>query len=89
MTPSACLQEAQRLIREVMRFILLRQHAKPDMPVKRQELNNLIMPSYKGSKHRNLAGQIIPHAQLELVMTFGLEMKEIKTVAPGVSKAGG
>ncbi|KAK9804307.1 hypothetical protein WJX72_006185 [[Myrmecia] bisecta] len=80
-------QEGQRLVREVMRLMLMRQHSKPDVPVKRAELSTLINANYKNSKQRNLGAQIIPLAQYRFAEIFGLEMKEVKMTSLGAAAA--
>ena len=61
-----------------MRYMLFNQHTKPGVPVKRQDLTNLIMGGYRGStKMKKLGNLIIKQAQNKFITICGLEMKEV------------
>jgi len=72
--------EEDRLVRNVMRYMLFHQQQKNSVPVKRQELTNIILKNNKGGKAaKNLGGRIIKRVAWEFVKRFGMEMKGIET----------
>ena len=76
--PSVFAQEERKLTRNVMRYMLFNQHTKPGVPVKRQDLLNLIMGGYRGSSRmKKLGDLIIKKAQEKFINICGLEMKEV------------
>jgi len=69
-----------RLVRSVMRYMLFNQQQKNAVPVKRQELTNIILKNNKGGKaSKHLGSRIIKQAAWQFVKIFGMEMKEIET----------
>lgn len=67
-------------MRNVMRYMLFHQQQKNSVPVKRQELTNIILKNNKGGKAaKNLGGRIIKRVAWEFVKRFGMEMKGIET----------
>lgn len=66
-------QETKKLVAEVMRHMLFKNHQQPNVPVRREELAGLITKTYK---QRHLPSMIITLAQKKLLATFGFEMKE-------------
>lgn len=72
-----------------MRYMLFRQHLKPDQLARRDELSKLIQSRYKdgGKRGGNLSGYVIAQAQARFPVIFGLEMKMVE-IAPA-SRAGG
>lgn len=64
----------------VMRYMLFRQHQKPDQLVRRDELSKLIQSNYKdgGKRGGNLGTYVIAHAQAKFPVIFGLEMKMVE-----------
>ena len=75
------MQEEQKLMRDVMRHMLFRQKAMPDVPVPRNDLTKIILASYKDTKKANMGNAVIALAQESFPKTMGLEMKELR-VAP-------
>lgn len=68
------LQEADKLVAEVMRLMLFKNGSNPGVPVKRDDILAVINKNYKD--RRGLAGHIITLAQAKFVSIFGMEMKE-------------
>lgn len=68
-------QEAEKLVAQVMRHMLFRQHAEPGVPVRREELVKIVSATYK---HKRLPGYVIVRAQAKFVDIFGYEMKELE-----------
>ncbi|XP_024396132.1 uncharacterized protein [Physcomitrium patens] len=66
--------EIDKLTAEVVRFMLFKSHKQPNVPVKREELAQLITENYK---QRSLPGTVIANAQARLKSIFGLEMVEV------------
>ena len=79
------MQEEQKLMRDVMRHMLFRQKAMPNVPVPRNDLTKLILASYKDTKKANMGNAVITLAQESFPKTIGMEMKELR-VAP-ISKS--
>lgn len=53
--------EIDKLTAEVVRFMLFKSHKQPNVPVKREELAQLITENYK---QRSLPGTVIANAQV-------------------------
>ena len=66
------LQERNKLVREVMRFMIFRQSEKPDVPVPRGDLSKLLAGNKKVSSKL-----IIKLAQAHFSKSMGLELKEL------------
>lgn len=83
----------ERLVQQVMRLMLFRQHKFPDVPVKQTELASLINAEYKGPRKPKLSSVIIAHAQSKFMQLLGIEMEKLnlKTAraAASSSQAGG
>ena len=63
-----------------MRHMLFNQQKKNAVPVKRQELTNIILKNNKGGKAaKTLGNRIIRQAAWQFVKLMGIEMKEIET----------
>lgn len=73
----------------VMRYMLFRQHQKPDQLVRREELSKLIQSRNKdgGKRAGNLGTYIIANAQARFPVIFGMEMKMVETMP--ANRAGG
>lgn len=67
-------EEVERLIAEVMRYMLFKNHQQFGVPVRREELVQLITKTYKT---RNLSSFIIQQAQGKFRNIFGFDMREI------------
>lgn len=78
------MEEQEKLLREVMRVMLFRQKAQPDVPVPRNDLTKVILASYKDGKKSNISNAIIALAQESFAKVMGMDMRELR-IAP-VSK---
>ncbi|DBA89604.1 TPA: hypothetical protein ACH3X2_004501 [Trebouxia sp. C0005] len=78
------VQEQEKLLREVMRLMLFRQKAQPDVPVPRNDLTKVILASYKDGKKSNMGNAIVALAQESFAKVMGMDMRELR-IAP-VSK---
>lgn len=67
-------EEVDRLIAEVMRYMLFKNYQQFGVPVKREELVQLITKTYKT---RNLPNVVIQRAQMKFKNVFGFDMREI------------
>ncbi len=83
-TEAAYVQEQEKLLREVMRLMLFRQKAQPDVPVPRNDLTKVILASYNDGKKSNIGNAIIALAQESFAQVMGMDMRELR-IAP-VSK---
>eukprot|EP00252_Welwitschia_mirabilis_P021710 TRINITY_DN5646_c0_g1_i1.p1 TRINITY_DN5646_c0_g1~~TRINITY_DN5646_c0_g1_i1.p1 ORF type:complete len:238 (-),score=45.57 TRINITY_DN5646_c0_g1_i1:313-1026(-) len=68
-------EECDKLVADVMRFMLFKNHQHPGVPVRREELTQIITKTYK---QRNLPSEIISQAQKKFASIFGYEMKELQ-----------
>jgi len=66
-------QETDKLVREVMRFLIFRQSAKPGVPVPRGDISKIT-----ATQRRANGSYIIQLAQERFSRCMGLELKEIK-----------
>ena len=73
------VQEKNKLVRSVMRFMLFRQQQKPGVPVKREELMKMVLADYKTGMKSRLGNYVIQQAMASFPAIFGLEMKEVAT----------
>ena len=76
------MQEENKLVRAVMRYMLFRQMQKPGVPVKREDLSKLIPSTYKSQRIHSLGRLVIQQAQAQFPRLFGMEMKEVDIRAP-------
>ncbi|WIA30230.1 hypothetical protein OEZ86_000321 [Tetradesmus obliquus] len=68
-------------VARVVRWMLFKNYEKPGMPVKRQELNDVIQKDVThrvGRGGNKLPGVVLPLAAAKLATAFGLEMREMK-----------
>lgn len=80
-TPLSVTEE-EKLVRDVMRFMIFRNETKPNVPVPRGDLTKLFPAHRKGA-----SGMVIKMAQAKFPDALGMEMKEIK-VASAKAPAG-
>ncbi|MCO5547059.1 hypothetical protein L7F22_000500 [Adiantum nelumboides] len=67
-------EEVERLIGDVVRHMLFKNHQHYGVPVRRDELVQLITKTYKT---RNLANHVIQKAQDKFRTIFGIDMREL------------
>ncbi|GBG76813.1 hypothetical protein CBR_g23028 [Chara braunii] len=68
-------EETDNLVAEVMRYMIFKNFQQPSVPVKREELNQIVNKQYK--ERRQLPGYIIALAQAKFPGCFGMEMREV------------
>lgn len=74
------LQEKDKLVAEVMRYMLFKTHQTSGCPIKREELTGIVTKNYR---QRALPALVINEARDRLAATFGYEMRELqRTRAP-------
>lgn len=76
-------QEKDKLVGEVIRYMLFKTHHNSGCPIKREELTQLVTKNYH---QRNLPTFVINEAKDKLSTVFGYEMKELQRAHPS-SKA--
>ncbi|KAK7354837.1 hypothetical protein VNO80_20365 [Phaseolus coccineus] len=76
-------EEKDKLVGEVIRYMLFKTYHNSGCPIKREELTQLVTKNYH---QRNLPTFIINEAKDKLSMVFGYEMKELQRALPS-SKA--
>lgn len=69
------LQEKDRLVAEVIRYVLFKTQQNSGCPIKRDELTQLVT---KNHRQRALPGYVINVAREKLLNTFGYEMRELQ-----------
>ncbi|OEL30939.1 hypothetical protein BAE44_0008042, partial [Dichanthelium oligosanthes] len=73
-------EEKDKLVAEVMRYVLFKWHQTSGCPIKREELTGIVTKNYR---QRALPALIINEARDRLAATFGYEMRELqRTRAP-------
>lgn len=76
-------QEKDKLVGEVIRYILFRTEQNSGCPIRREELTQLV--SGKGYRARNLPAYIIDEAKSKLSSIFGYEMRELQRSRPSAN----
>ncbi|PRQ21867.1 putative MAGE domain-containing protein [Rosa chinensis] len=72
-------QEKDKLVAEVIRYVLFKTHHNSGCPIRREELTQLITKNYR---QRNLPVLIINEAINKLSTIFGYEMRELQRARP-------
>ncbi|XP_062189712.1 uncharacterized protein LOC133892778 [Phragmites australis] len=73
-------EEKDKLVAEVMRYVLFKTHQTSGCPIKREELTGIVTKNYR---QRALPALVINEARDRLAATFGYEMRELqRTRAP-------
>ncbi|KAL0339308.1 UNVERIFIED_CONTAM: hypothetical protein Sangu_1452900 [Sesamum angustifolium] len=75
--------EKEKLVGEMIRYILFKTEQNSGCPIRREELTQLI--TGKGYKQRNLPAFVINEAKSKLSSIFGYEMKELQRSRASVS----
>jgi len=76
-------QEKDKLVGEVIRYMLFKTYHNSGCPIKREELTQVVTKNYH---QRNLPTFVINEAKDKLSSVFGYEMKELQRAHPS-SKA--
>lgn len=72
-------QEKDKLVGEVIRYMLFKTHQNSGCPIKRDELTHLITKNYH---QRNFPTFVINEAKDKLSTVFGYEMRELQRSLP-------
>ncbi|KAK6121620.1 hypothetical protein DH2020_044628 [Rehmannia glutinosa] len=75
--------EKDKLVGEVIRYILFKTEQNGGCPIKREDLTQLI--TGKGYRQRNLPAFVINEAKSKLSSIFGYEMRELQRSRPSVN----
>lgn len=78
-------QEKDKLVAEVIRYVLFKTHHNSGCPIRREELTQLITKNYR---QRNLPVAVIDEAIKKLSTIFGYEMRELQRVRPSSNSQG-
>ncbi|XP_072981971.1 uncharacterized protein [Typha latifolia] len=78
------LQEKDKLVAEVIRYILFKTHQSSGCPIKREELTQIVTRNYR---QRALPGLVINEAGEKLSSIFGYEMKELQRSRPSSNRS--
>lgn len=76
-------EEKDKLVAEVIRYVLFKTHQTSGCPIKRDELTHLITTNYR---QRSLPALVINEARQKLASIFGYEMKELQRSRPSSNK---
>ncbi|XP_010500010.1 PREDICTED: melanoma-associated antigen 8-like [Camelina sativa] len=68
-------EETDKLVSEVIRFILFKSHQTSGCPIKREDLTQIVTKNYR---QRNLATHVINEAKNKLSNVFGYDLKELQ-----------
>ncbi|XP_010529692.1 PREDICTED: non-structural maintenance of chromosomes element 3 homolog [Tarenaya hassleriana] len=72
-------EETDKLVAEVIRFILFKSQQNSGCPIKREELTQIVTKNYR---QRNLATCVINEAKNKLSSIFGYDLKELQRSRP-------
>ncbi|XP_019419434.1 PREDICTED: uncharacterized protein LOC109329963 isoform X1 [Lupinus angustifolius] len=73
------MEEKDKLVEEIIRYMLFKTHGHSGCPIKRDELTHLVTKNYK---QRNLPTFVINEAKEKLSSIFGYEMRELQRSLP-------
>ncbi|VVB11742.1 unnamed protein product [Arabis nemorensis] len=68
-------EETDKLVSEVIRFVLFKSHQNSGCPIKREDLTQIVTKNYR---QRNLATYVINEAKSKLSNVFGYDLKELQ-----------
>ncbi|OUZ99637.1 MAGE protein [Macleaya cordata] len=72
-------EEKDKLVAEVIRYVLFKTHQNSGCPIKRDELTLLVTKNYR---QRSLPALVINEAREKLSSIFGYEMRELQRTRP-------
>lgn len=78
-------QEKEKLVAEVIRYVLFKTHQNSGCPIKRDELTQLVTKNYR---QRALPAAVINEAKEKLSSIFGYEMRELQRSRPSSTNQG-
>ncbi|XP_020255735.1 non-structural maintenance of chromosomes element 3 homolog [Asparagus officinalis] len=79
------VEEKDKLVGEVIRYVLFKSHQTSGCPIKREELTQIITKNYS---QRSLPALVINEAREKFSHIFGYEMKELLRSRPTSNKQG-
>ncbi|XVF39523.1 hypothetical protein PTKIN_Ptkin01aG0041400 [Pterospermum kingtungense] len=77
-------EEKDKLVAEVIRYILFKTHQNSGCPIKREELTQLVTKNYN---QRSFPAYIINEAKDKLSTIFGYELRELQRSRPSTNQA--
>ncbi|RLN35368.1 melanoma-associated antigen 1-like [Panicum miliaceum] len=78
-------EEKDKLVSEVMRYMLFKTHQTSGCPIKREELTGIVTKNYR---QRALPTLVINEARDRLAATFGYEMRELQRTRAPATRSG-
>ncbi|XP_062187512.1 uncharacterized protein LOC133890904 [Phragmites australis] len=78
-------EEKDKLVAEVMRYVLFKTHQTSGCPIKREELTGIVTKNYR---QRALPALVIKDARDRLAATFGYEMRELQRIRAPSTRSG-
>ncbi|KAM7277299.1 hypothetical protein ACFE04_019165 [Oxalis oulophora] len=72
-------EEKDKLVAEVVRYVLFKSHQNSGCPIKRDELTHLVTKNYR---YNNLPRLVIDEAKKKLSSVFGYELRELQRSRP-------
>uniref|UniRef100_A0A2N9F9S0 MAGE domain-containing protein n=1 Tax=Fagus sylvatica TaxID=28930 RepID=A0A2N9F9S0_FAGSY len=78
-------EEKEKLVAEVIRYVLFKTHQNSGCPIKRDELTQLVTKNYR---QRALPAAVINEAKEKLSSIFGYEMRELQRSRPSSTNQG-
>ncbi|CAK7347152.1 unnamed protein product [Dovyalis caffra] len=79
------IEEKDKLVAEVIRYVLFKNHQNSGCPIKRDELTQIVTKNYK---QRTLPAVVIDEAKQKLAGIFGFEMRELQRARPSSTNQG-
>ncbi|KAI3834406.1 hypothetical protein MKW92_018562 [Papaver armeniacum] len=73
------IEEKDKLVADVIRYVLFKNHQSSGCPIKREELTSIITKTYR---QRALPALVINEARDKLSSIFGYELKELQRARP-------
>ncbi|KAJ4839463.1 hypothetical protein Tsubulata_022966 [Turnera subulata] len=73
------VEEKDKLVGEVIRYVLFKTHQNSGCPIKREELTQIVTKNYR---QRALPAYVINEAKQRLSSIFGLELRELQRSRP-------
>ncbi|XP_026434494.1 uncharacterized protein LOC113332044 [Papaver somniferum] len=73
------IEEKDKLVADVIRYVLFKNHQTSGCPIKREELTSIITKTYR---QRALPALVINEARDKLSSIFGYELKELQRARP-------
>ncbi|ERN14651.1 melanoma-associated antigen 1 isoform X3 [Amborella trichopoda] len=79
------IEEKDKLVSEVIRYVLFKNHQNSGAPIKREELAQLITKNYR---QRQLPSLVINEARMKLNSIFGYELRELQRLRSSSNNKG-